>query len=95
MGQVSNCRTGCLTQDHRSYGECLRDAGVGVNLRVTPRNTWDRDLHAYRTARDEGLQPDSTNRQDVEIAKAFSDKTGVAYDAGDKTGTFLKVEGLG
>ena len=91
MAVVSACRSGCRTQDHATYGECLRDAGVGVNLRVTPKNTWDRDLDAYRSARLEGLQPDSTKRQDVEIAKAVSDKTGVAYDAGDKTATFLKA----
>lgn len=90
----SACRTGCLTRDHATYGECLRSAGVRTTFGATPNNTWDKDLNAYKTARDEGLQPDSTNRADVEMAKAFADKTGVAYDAGDKTTTFLKAEGV-
>lgn len=89
-----NCRTGCPTKDHATYGECLRSARVGANLAATPNNTWDKDLHAYKAAREEGLQPDSTKRADVEMAKAFSDSTGVAYDAGDKTSTFLKAKGV-
>lgn len=26
-----NCRTGCKTQDHQSWGECLRDANIQVD----------------------------------------------------------------
>lgn len=88
------CRTGCRTRDHRTYGECLRDANPRVTLAATPNNSWDRDIEKYRSIRQEGIQPDTTNPKDVEVAKAFSDKTGVAYDAGDKTTTFLKAEGL-
>lgn len=25
-----NCRTGCKTKDHRSYGECLRDSNLQI-----------------------------------------------------------------
>ena len=25
------CRSGCPTQDHESYGECLKDARFGVS----------------------------------------------------------------
>ena len=27
----THCRSGCPTQDHGSYGECLRDARFGVS----------------------------------------------------------------
>ena len=26
-----NCRSGCPTQDHDSYGECLRDANIAID----------------------------------------------------------------
>ena len=25
------CRTGCPTQDHKSWGECVRDAGIAID----------------------------------------------------------------
>lgn len=25
------CRVGCPTQDHQSYGDCLRDARIGID----------------------------------------------------------------
>ena len=28
--QVNACRTGCPTQDHASYGECLKAMKVGI-----------------------------------------------------------------
>lgn len=88
------CRTGCRTRDHETYGQCIRDANPRVTFSATPNNSWDRGLEKYKAAREEGIQPDSTNVNDVEVARAFSDKTGVAYDAGNKTETFLKAEGL-
>jgi hypothetical protein len=86
-----NCRTGCRTRHHNSYGECLRDANPRVTFAATPNNSWDRDIEKYRAVRQEGIQPDTTNPRDVEVAKAFSDKTGVAYDAGNKGETLLKA----
>ena len=26
-----NCRSGCKTQDHKSYGECLKDASIAID----------------------------------------------------------------
>lgn len=88
------CRSGCRTRDHETYGECLRVANIRANFEVTPTNRWDRDLEHYRKAREQGIQPQTTNREDVDVATAFSDDTGVAFDAGDMTGTLLKARGV-
>ena len=77
-----NCRTGCRTRDHASYGECLRAANPVVNLKATPNNSWDRELETYRDARSQGVQPASTRMADTQRALDISDKTGVAFDAG-------------
>lgn len=89
-----NCRSGCRTRDHASYAECLRAANTGVNMTVPfNRDPWDRNIDAYRKVRAEGIQPDSSSMRDIEVAKAFSDKEGIAYDAGNKTETLLKAKG--
>lgn len=88
-----NCRSGCRERNHRSYAECLRSANVKVNMQVTvtKRNSWDNELETYRSAREQGIQPDSTSLRATEEAIAFSDKHGVAYDAGDKVATLAKA----
>jgi hypothetical protein len=79
---MSKCRTGCATQNHSSYGECLRDASPVVNLRATPKNAWDRELETYRSAREQGIQPAGTTLQATRDALDISDATGRAFDAG-------------
>jgi hypothetical protein len=37
MRVLDHCRTGCLTQDHTSYAECLRDARLGVSAGETSK----------------------------------------------------------
>jgi hypothetical protein len=76
------CRTGCTTKNHRSYGECLRDAAPVINLRATPNNAWDRELETYRSAREQGIQPTGTTLQATRDALDISDHTGKAFDAG-------------
>lgn len=82
------CSSSCRTQDHKTYGECLRSK----NLKTAYMQEWkgadytrqkkaDRDLEAYASARKEGIQPKSTRRHDVESAVKQSDKTGVAFQA--------------
>lgn len=80
------CRSGCRTQDHQSWGECLRDAGVRTYLASpskgldgTKQKKWDRELQAYRDARSQGIQPDSTNMPDIQKALKASDRAGAAY----------------
>lgn len=91
MSVGEKCRTGCRERNHRSYAECLRSAGVGVNLSVTPNNPWDKDVDRYKAARAEGIQPDGTSRRAVEEAVAFSDRFGTAYDGGDKESTLVRA----
>jgi hypothetical protein len=80
------CRTGCKTQDHASYHECLRDAGVRTYLASpskgldgTAQKRWDSELHSYREARRQGIQPDGTTKAKVEAAVRASDAAGAAY----------------
>lgn len=82
------CSSSCRTQDHQSYGECLRSK----NLKTAYMQEWkgsdytaqkraDRDLDRYAAARKEGIQPQSTNRHHVEAAIKASDKAGTAFRA--------------
>lgn len=80
------CRKGCKTQDHTSWGDCLRDAGVRTYLASpsrgldgTTQKRWDSELEAYRQARSEGIQPDSTRIASITKARKLSDMRGAAY----------------
>ena len=85
---MSNCTSGCPTKDCESYAACLRGKGARVayansanGYDYTAQKKWDRDLAAYKDARDQGIQPASTNRAAVDRAVAISDKAGKAWDA--------------
>lgn len=77
------CTSGCRTQDHASWGECMRSKNLAV---VDPdgrvhRAQWDADLDAYREARKAGIQPASTSRSAVDAAVRASESTGEAFQA--------------
>lgn len=83
-----NCTSTCLTKDHRSWGECMRAKNLGVaycRSATNPRNDataekrWNRELDLYESTRKEGIQPDTTQRVDIERARKFSDLSGQAY----------------
>lgn len=77
---MTRCRTGCPSQDHKSYSECARGIQVNTGVMLSSRQQgWDRELRAYKRARAEGIQPDGTQMHQVEAAKKISDATGVAY----------------
>lgn len=40
---------------------------------------WDNELALYRSARKQGIQPDSTKTKDIRRAIDISEKTGTAY----------------
>lgn len=75
------CTSACPTQDHRSYGACLRSKGLSVmGLESTnPSFTRERERlfnaenAAYAAARKEGLQPKSPAMKDVDAAKRAAD----------------------
>jgi hypothetical protein len=80
------CRTGCKTKAHSSYHECLRAANTttylaspSTGLDGTRQKAWDKELHDYREARRQGIQPDGTTRRKVEDAVRRSDEAGAAY----------------
>jgi hypothetical protein len=80
---LSNCRTGCKTQDHANWGECARAANLSVsNEQVS--NTLkknEKELTAYRDARKLGIQPASTRMKDIQKAVRVSEATGRAAKA--------------
>lgn len=81
---MSNCTSGCKTQDHPSYGACLRAKSMAVmGLESTGNDyTKDQKMHrenaAYRAARAEGLQPTMPTMKAVDEAKRKADATGKA-----------------
>lgn len=82
------CSSSCKTQDHETWGECIR----AKNLKTAYCQDWkgadatsqkkaDKALDAYEAARKEGIQPKTTRLGDVRAAVEHSDKTGTAYRA--------------
>lgn len=88
MALGDNCRSGCKTKDHSSWGECARSARLKVGwaahaagLDKTADKQFDAELAAYKAARDEGIQPASTKIESVMEARRVSDLTGKPYNA--------------
>jgi hypothetical protein len=82
----TNCSAGCPTQDHPTYGECIRSKGLRVAYcqsasghDATRQKRWDAELNEYRSAVSQGIEPDSTATRDIRKAVDWSEKTGVAY----------------
>lgn len=80
------CRTGCRTQDHDTWGECLRAAqvrtyhvAVSKGFDATVQKKWDRELDGFKRASDEGIRPDGTTWKKIDEAKRRSDQAGAAY----------------
>lgn len=85
---MSNCSSSCPTQDHASWGECVRSKGLRVGWAAshkgidrTKEKRWEQGLQEYRDARAAGIQPASTNVRDVRAAVAASEATGTAVNA--------------
>lgn len=83
MALGDNCASACLTRDHETFGACVRGVrvgycGIGGND-ATRQKKWDADLARYKEARNQGIQPASTERAAVDRALALSDKHGKAY----------------
>jgi hypothetical protein len=80
----SNCSTGCPTQDHANWGECMRSKHLNLNpnLANTQKTiSTERELQAYRDARRQGVRPDGTTMAKVEQAMKISEETGKPYGA--------------
>jgi hypothetical protein len=82
----TNCSSGCPTQDHSSWGECIRSKSLrlaycqsAAGHDKTRQNKWDAELDLYRSAVAQGIEPDSTATRDTRKAIDWSEKTGIAY----------------
>lgn len=80
------CSTGCPTQDHKSYGECMRSkkqmvgfARSAYGADKTKDKLHERELTLYKELRSQGIQPDGTGMKKLEFAKRMSEQTGMAY----------------
>jgi hypothetical protein len=82
------CRSGCPTQDHESWGDCLRasniqmstgDANGSLVSNGWTNKKWNSELSLYREARAQGIQPEGTSTAQIRKAMDVSDKTGHAF----------------
>lgn len=83
-----SCSTGCATQDHATFGECLRAKNMHTAYMAewkgsdaTLQKKADKNLDLYERARSQGIQPKSTSARDVNRAVRISDHTGEAFRA--------------
>lgn len=98
---MSNCSSGCRTQDHATWGECVRAKNTRVawaasarGLDLTTEKKWDKELSDYRDARAQGVQPAGTTKEKVQEAMRFSEDTGRAFSAEKPIESLTGVAGL-
>lgn len=68
-----NCSAACPTRDHKTYGECLRAKSIQLSPHINSeygkkQKQWDKDLDHYESATRQGLQPEGTQRHQVDQA---------------------------
>lgn len=82
-GRASACRTGCPTQDHESYAQCLKATTYHTLMGEAHDKivAHDSELAAYRNARRQGIQPASTRSKDIEAAVTLSQAMDKPFDA--------------
>lgn len=67
------CSSSCVTQDHRTWGECVRSKGLQLSPAVndlysSKQKKWDRELDGYESAVRQGLSPAGTQQHNVDAA---------------------------
>lgn len=84
--EPSVCSSGCLTQDHATYGDCLRAKSFRIaycqsaaGKDATRQKRFDAELGEYRAAVAQGMEPDTTRLPDIRRAVRWSNENGVAY----------------
>jgi hypothetical protein len=84
---MGNCRSGCRTQDHESYAECLRAAKPVTRNSTQSTDTLYRreslnatEINEYKAARAQGIQPATTQLKDIQEAVAVSKKVDAAVE---------------
>lgn len=73
---------------HATFGACIRAKGIRIaycqswkNFDYTRSKAHERELDAYKSARDQGVQPAGTKLTQTRAALDVSDQIGSAYDA--------------
>lgn len=83
------CASSCKSQDHASYGECLRSKGIAAvalestnpSFALNRQKKWNKELDAYESALKQGVQPEGTTMPKIERAMRISEATGTAFRA--------------
>lgn len=82
---MSNCRSGCKSQSHATYSECLRAAAPAVKNSTQSADSLygleakrDIEISEYKAARAQGIQPATTQLPDIRQAVAASHKADAA-----------------
>lgn len=82
---MSHCTSGCKTQDHASYSDCLRSKNpADKNSTRTVDNLYAKnalntmEITEYRAARAQGIQPKTTRLPDIRAAVAASKRVDTA-----------------
>jgi hypothetical protein len=81
-----SCSSGCLTQDHKTYGECLRAKNTRVaycnsasGRDYTSQKRADQELDLYASAVKQGHDPENTGTAASLMALEYGERTGSAY----------------
>lgn len=76
-----NCSASCLTKDHATWGECVRDKGLKISwaasakgLDKTREKKWDKNLDEYQSLVRQGVQPRNTWPSGVKEARDRAEK---------------------
>lgn len=79
-------------QGHETFGQCIRAKGVRIGwsrsaagLDATEEKNKNRELDLYKSARDQGIQPGTTNGESTRVALDLSDALGRPFQADDST----------
>lgn len=88
MEKNPNCTSGCKTQDHDSYADCLLSKNAGFAGCFPTRQGWDKtretadnkELDSYYAAVRQGIEPISTKKKDIDAAVKLSNEAGKAFD---------------
>lgn len=80
------CRSGCPTQDHRSWAECAKASNISVTAVInSPQQGMfeqtKRELSAYQALRKDGIQPEGTTMDKIQAARQATERLGRAYNA--------------
>ena len=77
------CSSSCPTQDHASWGDCVRDKGLVIAAVDYDRHAdfkESKNLDDYKTLRKQGVQPRGSTPEAVKEATIISEVSGKAVD---------------